>query len=148
MCVGGEAVGVRTAGKGALWAALAWLLVAGLYLGLKLRFDPEHPVQKLLLDRHPLGLVRLGYVGLQLVVLGLASLGWWDVLAGRWPVRMLALLGQHSLSVFICSIFLDYLFKQAIQTWQVGFPQNLFFPAVEVLLVYLSARALNRCRSA
>lgn len=58
------------------WAVLAWLAMAGLYLGLKLRFAPAHPVQKLLVDRHPVGPVRLGYVGGQLAMIGLATLGW------------------------------------------------------------------------
>jgi hypothetical protein len=44
-------------------------------------------------------------------------------------------MGRSSLIVFVCSVFLDYLFKQAIDRWQVGFPANLVFPAAELVLL-------------
>ena len=131
----GEAGLARQARKAVGWAFLAWLPMAGVYLALKLRFEPADPVQKLLLDRHPLGPVRLGYVGLQLAVIGLAVLAWWETLAPFRLIRTVALMGRSSLIVFVCSVFLDYLFKQAIDRWQVGFPANLVFPAAELVLL-------------
>jgi len=140
----GEAGLARLARKTLGWTCLAWLLMAGVYLALKLQFEPSHPVQKLLLGRHPLGPIRLGYVGLQLAVVGLAVLAWWESLAPFRLTQTVALMGRFSLIVFVSSVFLDYLFKQAIDRWQVGFPANLVFPAAELVLLYAVACILWR----
>jgi len=130
------------------WVGLAWLAMAGLYLALKLHFPASHPVQKFLLDRHPLGPVRLGHIGLQLALIGLGAVAWWETLQPFRFARLLVLFGRHSLTVFVCSVFLDYLFKQAIDRWQIEFPIGLLFVAAELVLLAGLAWAADKWPSA
>lgn len=117
---------------------------AAAYLAVKSGAGLGASAKALLVERHPLGPVRVAYVALQMLLIALVTLRLWDRFARTWAVHALAALGRHSLTVFLASVFLDYTLKAAIERWALTFPANLATLAVELGLMYLLARWLDR----
>ncbi|NQT37541.1 MAG: OpgC domain-containing protein [Planctomycetes bacterium] len=96
--------------------------------------------QSLDFSRHPLTIARLGYVGLQVALIGLLTVRFWDRLADGPVVRWIVMFGRRSLVVFVVSVFLDYALKAAILKTDLGFPANLTIWAAELAALDLVAR--------
>ncbi len=96
--------------------------------------------QSLDFSRHPLSIARLGYVGLQMALIGLLTVRFWDRLVDWSVVRWIVMFGRRSLTVFVVSVLLDYALKAAILKTDLGFPANLTIWAAELAALDLVAR--------
>lgn len=97
-------------------------------------------------DRHPLTPPRAVYIGLQMLLIALLTIRFWDHLSARRIVRLLVTFGQNSLTVFACSVPLDYALKATIGRLHLHFPTVLLLLAVDLGLLYLVARYFRRPR--
>jgi hypothetical protein len=121
-------------------ALAAFVLIAGFRLGA----EPGGSWAGRLPDwlrfgRHPLGPARLAYVALQIILIGLATIRSWDRLGDRVVVRIVIAFGRNSLGLFVASIFLDYLFKAAMDRLGWGPPLNVALWAAELGILYALA---------
>jgi hypothetical protein len=90
--------------------------------------------------RHPLAPPRAIYIGLQMLLVALITVRFWERLAGRWWVRTVVVFGRNSLAVFAWSVALDYLFKTILHRCRPGFPANLAIVVLDLAMLYLVAR--------
>jgi hypothetical protein len=94
--------------------------------------------------RHPLSPARLAYIALQIILLGLVTIRHWDRLRDSAAVRIVVSFGRNSLVLFVASIFLDYLFKAAMDRRGGGPPLNVALWLVELGILYAVALWLGR----
>jgi len=100
-------------------------------------------------SRKPLSIARLSYIVLEMWVIAVVTVKWWDALS-KWPVvQRVASLGRYSLEVFVCSVVLDYVLKAACTELGLSFPANLVLWGAElaalfVLADWLSGRGVER----
>jgi hypothetical protein len=95
-------------------------------------------------ERHPLSPARLAYIALQIVLLGVVTIRHWDRLRDSAVVRIVVAFGRNSLGLFVVSIFLDYLFKAAMDRLGWGPPLNVALWWAELGVLYGLARRWGR----
>jgi hypothetical protein len=102
-------------------------------------------------NRKPLTVARVVYIGLEMVVIALLTVRWWETISESFVVRRIAALGRYSLQVFVCSVVLDYVLKAACTALALAFPANALLWVIEmgvlfVLVDALDARTVGRSR--
>lgn len=129
-------------------ASAAFVVVAGCRLAI-LKGPAVSPEAKdLLLGRHPLTPIRTVYIALEMLLIALVTIRAWPHLAELRVVRGVVVIGRHSLTVFVASVFLDYLLKAAMARWHVALPLSLIVLAVELGAMLAVALVLDgRCRA-
>jgi hypothetical protein len=100
-------------------------------------------------SRKPLSIARLSYIVLEMWVIAVVTVKWWDAIS-KWPVaQRVASLGRYSLEVFVCSVVLDYVLKAACTELGLSFPANLLLWGTELLALFalagwLASRGVER----
>ena len=94
-------------------------------------------------SRKPLTVARVVYIGLEMMVIALLTVKWWDAISKSFIVRQIVALGRYSLPVFMCSVVLDYLLKAACTELGLSFPINLVVWLVELVLLFVLADLLD-----
>jgi hypothetical protein len=97
----------------------------------------------LMFSRKPLTVARIVYIGLEMMVIALLTVKWWDAISKSFIVRQIAALGRYSLPVFVSSVVLDYLLKAACTELRLSFPTNLVVWLVELTLLFMLADVLD-----
>jgi hypothetical protein len=98
----------------------------------------------LVFSRKPLTVARIVYIGLEMFVIALVTVKWWERLSRSWIVTAIAKLGPWSLEVFVLSVILDYLLKAACTAWAITFPVNLLAWVIDLLVLYAFSLVLAR----
>jgi len=93
-----------------------------------------------LFERHPLTPPRLLYILLEMLLIALVTIRVWDRIALWRPVQFVETFGRNSLTVYACSVPLDYALKAALHRLAWDFPVNLAAWAFAMALLYLVAR--------
>jgi hypothetical protein len=94
-------------------------------------------------SRKPLTVARLLYIGLEMAVIALFTVRWWDTISKSSIVERIVALGRHSLPVFACSVALDYLLKAVCTELRLSFPMNLLAWLVELIVLFVLADVLD-----
>jgi hypothetical protein len=94
-------------------------------------------------NRKPLTVARVVYIGLEMVVIALFTVRWWETISDWFVVRRIVALGRHSLAVFVCSVMLDYVLKAACTALNVTFPANVLVWLIELTVLFVLADALG-----
>jgi len=97
----------------------------------------------MMFDRKPLTVARVVYIGLEMMVIAVVTVKWWDAICRWFIVARIATLGRHSLEVFVCSVVLDYLLKAACTAVGIAFPANLLVWLGELVLLFVLADVLS-----
>jgi len=138
-----EPIMARAGGRFWTWLAISLLAFAAVS-GYRLQVEThegwsDRLPEVLLFSRHPLSPARLVYTAMQMLLIGLITVRFWNRFADTWPARTVVLFGQHSLTVFVASVFLDYLLKAAIGGLGDQLPIGLAAWAIEVTALYFVA---------
>lgn len=130
----------------ALFRPVLWIALAGFALMFIYRLVAEKQgswseglPHFLLFDRHPLTPARLVYILLEMLLIALLTIRFWDGVASWWPVRAIQRFGRNSLAVFACSVLLDYGLKALLAVLGWPFPLNLMIWALDLGALYLVA---------
>jgi len=129
--------------------AAAGFVVAGIYrLGILVGGGISDELRELLLNRHPLTPIRLVYIALEMFLIALLTVRFWEPLGRLRVVRAVVAVGRHSLTVFSVSVVLDYALKALLGQFGVGFPASLTVWAVDLAALVLLAVLLDAWRRA
>jgi hypothetical protein len=100
----------------------------------------------LLDERHPLTLFRTAYILGVMLLLGVLTVRHWERFGHGALARWVVLVGQHSMAVFVASVFLDYFLKALLTATGLALPFNLLPWGAELALLTALAYGLSRPR--
>jgi hypothetical protein len=146
---------IRAWSKTSVASIAGWVLLFALLAGVRAFVvgpdDTQLPGWQsiLMFSRKPLTPARIVYIGVEMFLIALVTVKWWDKISSTWIVNAIARFGPWSLEVFVVSVVLDYVLKALCTGFGVGFPVNLFAWLGELLLLYgltfvLASRAATR----
>ncbi len=127
------------------------LVAAAVAYRMAIKVSPEFASRMpayLLDERHPLTLFRTAYILGQMLLLAVLTVRYWQNIGRSTVVAWVALVGRHSMAVFIASVFLDYLLKALLNGTGLAFPANLALWGAELAVLTALSYGLSRPRRA